>query len=125
MRTLLARRLRQNRTDAERKLWSRLRRKQLEGARFRQQVPIGAYIVDFFCPEILLIVELDGGQHGSDEDRKRDQWLEAEGYRILRFWNNDVLQNTDGVVLTIIGVVQSRLITPTPTRPPQGGGGFA
>jgi very-short-patch-repair endonuclease len=71
MRTLLARRLRQNRTDAERKLWSRLRRKQLEGARFRQQVPIGAYIVDFFCPEILLIVELDGGQHGSDEDRKR------------------------------------------------------
>ncbi len=123
MTTLLARRLRQNRTDAERKLWNRLRRKQLEGARFRQQVPIGRYIVDFFCPEAMLIVEVDGGQHAGERDLARYEWLTAEGYSVLRFWNNDVLQNADGVVLTILDALQRRLHTPTPARPPQGGGG--
>jgi very-short-patch-repair endonuclease len=92
MTTLLARRLRKNRTDAERKLWSRLRRKQLEGVRFRQQAPIGRFVVDFFCPEALLIVEVDGSQHLGEKDRARDEWLAAEGYRVLRFWNNDVVR---------------------------------
>jgi very-short-patch-repair endonuclease len=107
MTTLLAQRLRKNRTDAERKLWSRLRRKQLKGARFRQQAPIGRYIVDFFCPEALLIVEVDGSQHLSDKDRARDEWLTAEGYRVLRFWNNDVLKNTDDVVTAIFDALQA------------------
>ena len=123
MTTLFARQLRQNRTDAERKLWNRLRRKQLEGARFRQQTPIGRYIVDFFCPEALLIVEVDGSQHLGERDHMRDEWLTKEGYRVLRFWNNDVLKNTESVVAAIFNALQSRLITPTPTRPPRGGGG--
>jgi len=123
MRTFLARRLRQNLTDTERKLWNRLRRKQLEGARFRQQVPIGRFIVDFFCPEAMLIVEVDGGQHADEKDLARDEWLAAEGYCVLRFWNNDLLQNADGVVMKILDTVRRRSITPTPTRPPRGGGG--
>jgi len=99
----LARRLRKTPTDAEIRLWSRLRRKQLEGARFRRQQPIGPYVADFFCPEARLIVEVDGGQHAQDQirDAVRTRWLEGRGYRVLRFWNNDVLANTDGVVLAI------------------------
>ncbi len=108
MTTLLARQLRQNRTGAERKLWSRLRRKQLAGARFRQQVPVGRYIVDFFCPEAQLIIEVDGSQHSAKRDSTRDEWLAKEGYRVLRFWNNDVLKNIDGVVTTILDVLMSR-----------------
>jgi len=108
MTTLLARRLRKNRTDAECKLWSRLRRKQLEGVRFRQQAPIGRFVVDFLCPEALLIVEVDGSQHLGEKDRVRDEWLTGEGYRVLRFWNNDVLKNTDGVVTAIFDVLKVR-----------------
>ncbi|HUC60901.1 MAG TPA: endonuclease domain-containing protein [Alphaproteobacteria bacterium] len=98
-----ARRLRKTPTDAEIRLWSRLRRNQLDGFRFRRQQPIGAYVVDFFCPEARLIIEVDGGQHAIDEvrDAKRTQWLEGRGYRVLRFWNNDVLGNTDGALGTI------------------------
>ena len=88
-------------------------------------MPIGRFIVDFFCPEAMLIVEVDGGQHAHEKDLARDEWLTAEGYCVLRFWNNDVLQNADGVVLKILDAVRRRSITPTPTRPPQGGGGFA
>jgi len=77
-----------------------LRRKNLDGYRFRRQVPIGSYIVDFFCPGRQLIVELDGGQHSKQiaYDENRTQWLESRGYRVMRFWNNDVLTNTDGVL---------------------------
>jgi very-short-patch-repair endonuclease len=102
MRSTRARELRRNPTDAERHLWVRLRQKQLGGFRFRRQQPIGAYIVDFFCPEAALIIELDGGQHdGSDRDAARTKWLEERGYRVLRFWNNEALSNTDGVLLAI------------------------
>jgi very-short-patch-repair endonuclease len=75
----------------------------VEGLRFRRQHPIGKYIVDFVCLEKQLILEIDGGQHAIeiDKDRDRDQWLLAEGYRILRFWNNDVFENLPGVLETI------------------------
>lgn len=99
-----ARQLRRNATDAEIRLWSRLRRKQLAGFRFRRQHPLGSYIVDFFCPEARLIVEVDGGQHGEENahDARRTEWLEARGYRVARFWNNEVLSNTDGVLTAIL-----------------------
>ena len=104
MPSTFARQLRSAPTDAEIRLWSRLRRKQLDGFRFRRQQPIGPYIVDFFCPDAKLIVEVDGGQHNVEEekDARRTRWLEARGYRVIRFWNNDVLSNTDGVVLTVL-----------------------
>jgi very-short-patch-repair endonuclease len=81
----------------------RLRRKQLDGFRFRRQQPIGRYIVDFFCPDAKFIIEIDGGQHADQEqaDAQRTHWLEEKGYRVVRFWNNDVLANTDGVLLRI------------------------
>jgi len=81
----------------------RLRRKQLDGFRFRRQQPIGRYIVDFFCPETKLIVEIDGGQHEEQAkaDAERTRWLEEKGYRVVRFWNNDVLANTDEILLRI------------------------
>src|SRR5579863_525367 len=99
MAATIARKLRANSTDAEMRLWSRLRRKQLDGFRFRRQQPLGNYVVDFFCPEAKLIVEVDGGQHAeSASDDVRTRWLEARGDRIVRFWNNDVLANTEGVL---------------------------
>jgi very-short-patch-repair endonuclease len=98
-----ARDLRKSSTDAERRLWSRLRNKQLDGFRFRRQQPIGPYVVDFYCSDASLIVEVDGGQHDANQarDAVRTKWLEDQGYRVLRFWNNDVLANTEGVPLTI------------------------
>jgi very-short-patch-repair endonuclease len=97
-----ARRLRQNPTEAEIRLWSKLRLKQIGGHRFRRQVPIGPYIADFACLERRLVIEVDGGQHSeSGTDDVRTAWLERQGFRVLRFWNNDVLGNTDGV-LTVI-----------------------
>ncbi len=105
-----ARSLRKNPTDAERRLWGRLRRRQLEGCRFRRQAPIGRYIVDFVCFERKLIVEVDGGQHAWNEvgDEQRSAWLESEGFVVVRFWNNDVLENTDGVVATLIEALRAR-----------------
>src|SRR5689334_9555396 len=96
----LARRLRKASTDAERRLWSHLRRRQLDGFRFRRQQPIGVYVVDFFCPEARLIVESDGGQHAHSVDahERRTRWLRSPGYAVVRSWNNDVLQNTEGVL---------------------------
>lgn len=98
-----ARYLRKNQTEAEKRLWWSLRRKQLRGARFRRQAPIGPYIVDFFCPEAKLIIELDGGQHADAvaADTRRTAWLEARSYRVVRFWNNDVMENIDGVLEVI------------------------
>ncbi len=93
----IARKLRQSPTDAEARLWSRIRHKQLDGFRFRRQQPIGRYIVDFFCPEAGLIIEVDGGQHAEDTG-ERTRWPEGRGYRVIRFWNTDVLANTDGVL---------------------------
>jgi very-short-patch-repair endonuclease len=104
-----ARQLRQDATDAEQRLWSALRDRRLSGYRFRRQYPIGRYIADFACTRHRLIVEADGSQHAdSDADRARTAWLEGQGWRVLRFWNNDVLANTDGVVETILKELTNR-----------------
>jgi very-short-patch-repair endonuclease len=122
MPSTFARQLRSTPTDAEIRLWSRLRRKQLDGFRFRRQHPIGPYIVDFFCPEAKLIVEVDGGQHNVDEekDERRTRWLEERGYRVIRFWNNDALSNTDAAVLAVLEELRGGY--PLPTLPLKGGG---
>ena len=85
-------------TDAERKLWSALRDRQIDGLKFRRQHPIGPYVLDFLCEERLLAVELDGGQHTAEKDAARTAWLADHGVRVIRFWNNDVLTNLPGVV---------------------------
>ena len=98
----VARRLRANQTDAETVLWNRIRNRQVDGHKFARQIPIGAYICDFVCREKQLVIEVDGGQHAeSAADATRDRYLIAEGYRVLRFWNNDVLGNLEGVLITI------------------------
>jgi very-short-patch-repair endonuclease len=99
----LSRNLRKRQTDAENLIWRHLRRKQLKGLKFRRQHPIGKYIVDFVCLEKQLILEIDGGQHAikQGKDNERDDWLMAEGYQILRFWNNEVLENFPGFLETI------------------------
>lgn len=90
-------------TDAEKALWQRLRNGQFHGVRFRRQAVIGRFIADFASYEPKLVIELDGGQHAEQAsyDDKRSAWLAAEGFTVLRFWNNDVLANLDGVVATI------------------------
>ncbi|MCS3904077.1 very-short-patch-repair endonuclease [Methylohalomonas lacus] len=100
-----ARQLRSNPTDAERLLWRHLCRRQMHGVRFRRQQPIGPYIVDFISFEAGLIVEIDGGQHQEQVayDDKRSRWLERQGYRVLRYWNNEVLSNVDAVLTDIGG----------------------
>ena len=105
----LARRLRSRPTDAEIRLWSRLWRKQLDGFRFRRQHPMGPYVVDFFGPEANLVIEVDGGQHSDQaaKDDIRTNWIEARGYRIIRFWNNDVLANTEGVLRMILDALRA------------------
>ena len=102
-RVAFSRRLRRDATDAERRLWQALRSRQVGDAKFRRQRPVGPYIVDFVCLEHRLVVELDGGQHArnGESDRRRDAWLARQGYRMLRFWNNDVLDNTEGVLTRI------------------------
>jgi very-short-patch-repair endonuclease len=98
-----ARALRHNSTRAELLLWNKLRGRQLAGFKFVRQEPIGRYVVDFLCRELRLIVEVDGGQHAvSRTDSLRDQWLRDRNYRVLRFWNNDVLGNIEGVLETIL-----------------------
>ena len=100
--TKRARELRSRSTDAELKLWNRLRARALNGHKFVRQAPIGSFVVDFICRERRLIVEVDGGQHStSTADATRDKWLTDHRYRVLRFWNNDVLRNTEGVLETI------------------------
>jgi very-short-patch-repair endonuclease len=97
-----ARGLRRASTDAEQKLWAHLRNRQLRGAKFRREHPIGPYIADFFCLEAKLIVEVDGGGHATEAQRRADAaraaYLENCGYRVLRFWNNEVIGNIDGVL---------------------------
>ena len=94
----LARRLRKSSTFAERKLWKYLRSRSLSGFKFVRQEPIGPYVVDFVCREKRLIIEVDGGQHATDpRDVIRDRWLVDHRYRVLRFWNNEVLGNIEGV----------------------------
>ena len=103
-----ARDLRNAGTDAEFRLWQHLRLKQLGGCKFRRQVPVAGYIVDFLCPKMKLIVELDGGQHieRAAYDARRTRILEAEGYRVLRYWNDDVLVRTTGVLEDILRALE-------------------
>ncbi len=97
-----AKALRQNMTDAERLLWKHLRAHRFSGHKFRRQQPIGSYIVDFIHYGARLIVECDGGQHNDSQyDRRRDAWLEAQGFRVLRFWNHEILNKTESVLSTV------------------------
>jgi very-short-patch-repair endonuclease len=109
-------------TEAEKRMWFRLRAHRLDGASFRRQFPIGADIVDFVCLDSHLIGEIDGGQHAdSIRDRTRDAWLGSQGFTVLRFWNNDVLKNADGVIERIRDAL-SQLPPPSLTLPRKGGG---
>src|SRR5579872_6837754 len=102
LKTVRARRLRRLATDAETRLWHRLRSRQLKGHKFVRQEPIGSYTVDFVCRETRLVIEVDGGQHAdSAHDAVRDGWLADHNYRVLRFWNNDIFGNIEGVLETI------------------------
>jgi very-short-patch-repair endonuclease len=118
-----ARGLRRRQTDAERRIWARLRDRRLLGVKFSRQVPIGSYIVDFCCRELKLIVELDGGQHAVhvDYDAGRTAFLRALGYRVLRFWDNEALSNTNGVLQRIAEALSSA--GPSPRPSPQRGEG--
>ena len=98
-----AKRLRRDATEAEKRLWGALRNRQLADCKFVRQAPIGPYFADFCCRERGLIVEVDGGQHAeSDHDLRRDAFLRADGYRVMRFWNHDILTNREGVLEAIL-----------------------
>jgi very-short-patch-repair endonuclease len=123
-----ARRLRSDSTNAEAVLWRHLRQLDVKGSHFRRQAVIGSYIADFACLAARLIIEVDGSQHGTDDGKRRDdartRWLNAEGYRVLRFWNSDVMSKPKSVMEAI-----HRALEVTPPRlpsagdpPPQGGG---
>src|SRR5271166_24615 len=105
-------------TEAEKRLWQMLRLRQTEGSRFRRQVPIGRFIADFVCHKARLIVEIDGGQYdpSSKSEASRTRFLEGEGYRVLRFWNNEVLANPDGAQTVIAEYL--RRVHPHPDPPP-------
>jgi very-short-patch-repair endonuclease len=117
-----ARALRREMTEAERRIWKLLRSRQLDGYRFRRQVPLGRYIADLVCHEVHVIVEVDGGHHdaASLAEAERSRFLRDEGYQLLRFWNNEVLANPEGVQATIIEHL--RRDHPHPTLPHPGGG---
>ncbi|MNN51859.1 hypothetical protein D3C81_1665210 [compost metagenome] len=109
-----ARRLRQNMTETERRLWSRLRGGQLNGLKFRRQHPLPPYIVDFYCEARQLVVELDGSQHNEVADRARTRFLEQQGLVVLRYWDHEVLQQIDAVLEAIVNMAEGRTLTPTP-----------
>ncbi len=111
-----AKTLRKNMTEVEKKLWNELRASRFENYKFRRQHPVGNYIVDFICQDEQLIIELDGGQHAEqqsyDQDQKRTNFLESSGYKVLRFWNNDITDNLDGVLETISQQLKAPELTP-------------
>ncbi|MGL3821342.1 endonuclease domain-containing protein [Sphingopyxis sp. R3-92] len=116
--TLRARKLRTEMTDAERKVWALLRAA-FPDQRFRRQVPIRQYIVDFASHRARLVVEIDGGQHNGEIDAPRTAIIEADGYRVIRFWNNDVLSNIDGVATLLANALTES--SPPPNPPPSRG----
>lgn len=120
-----ARRLRRGMTDAERLLWRELRHKQVKGLKFRRQHPVGSYICDFVCIEADLVIEVDGGQHAErrDSDEARTAWLNSQGFRVLRFWNNEILHDIDAVRQAIWSALQQGRADPTNPVPPPGQGG--
>jgi very-short-patch-repair endonuclease len=102
-----ARELRAATTDAERRLWSILRDRQLGGCKFRRRHPIGPFFADFACVERIMVIEADGGQHAdSDADERRTAWLEGQGWRVIRFWNNKILGNLEGVARIILDALE-------------------
>ncbi|RWM21177.1 MAG: endonuclease domain-containing protein [Mesorhizobium sp.] len=108
-----ARAMRREATEAEDRLWQELRGRRLDRIKFRRQVPIGRFVADFLCAESRLIVEIDGSQHAdSRRDRERDVELKARGFRVLRFWNDDVLRDLDAVCDTIIAYVRDESLQP-------------
>ena len=112
-----AKQMRRKMPDAEFKLWCELRNGGLDGLKFRRQHPIGNYIVDFFCAEAKLIVEVDGEQHSTHvhkvADARRTKWLEAQGYRVVRFWTNEVMKELDGVCAAILAASRGEWRNPT------------
>ena len=114
-----ARRLRSNQTEAERQLWYRLRDRRLDGYKFRRQVALGRYVADFVCMSSRVIVEIDGGQHAQRRqyDAQRTRQLQNEGFAVLRFWNNEVMQNLDGVLCVLVKVLAERARARTLTLP--------
>jgi very-short-patch-repair endonuclease len=115
--TARSRELRLNATEAERRLWARLSARQVAGTRFNRQFPIGPFVCDFVSRTAKLIIEVDGGQHANraEADASRTAYLKIKGYRVIRFWNNDVLENTDGVVQAIERVLLDNP-SPNPSR---------
>jgi very-short-patch-repair endonuclease len=117
--TVRARSLRSNMTDAERKLWFALRDRRFANFKFRRQVPVGPFIADLICYHARVVIEVDGGQHSeSPRDEQRDRWLAANDFFVLRFWNNEVLSNLEGVMTKLLDILRKR--TPHPARAARG-----
>ena len=119
-----ARALRKQMTDAERLLWSYLRNRELGGWKFRRQYPVGPFIVDFICPEKNIVIEVDGGQHGENQelDEERSAYLNKMGYKVFRFWNNEVLQETEAVLDSIFAILtKEKQNSPSPQPSPPSG----
>jgi len=119
--TMRSRELRLNATDAERKLWAQLSARKIAGVRFNRQFPVGPFICDFVSRSAKLIIEVDGGQHAADveKDQARTAYLQSQDYRVIRFWNNDVLERIDGVVSEIERVLAD-MPSPDPSRKREG-----
>ena len=115
----IAKHLRRQGTEGEKLLWNHMRTKQVHGLKFRRQEPIGKYIVDFVCYKRNLVIELDGGQHAEQKqrDNERDNWLASQGFNVLRFWDNEVLTNIEGVLEVI-----RKITSPSPNPSRQGRG---
>ncbi len=112
-----AKHLRREMTPQENILWNRIRNRQLSNFKFRKQQPLGPYIADFVCQEMKLVVEADGSQHSdSGHDARRDKWMEERGYTVLRFWNNEINENLEGVLTAILDALSQH---PSPTSPKQ------
>ena len=125
--TARARKLRSNLTEAETRLWRALRRNQLDGLNFRRQHAIGAFTLDFYCPSLRLAVEVDGGQHAAQRkqaDALRARFLSERNIAVIRYWNNDIFDNLQGVLSDLVAHIERRAreITPSPTLPLSGGG---
>jgi very-short-patch-repair endonuclease len=120
-----ARELRSRMTNAEQRLWNAVRNRKLHGFKFRRQFPLGRYVVDFVCLDRSLVIEVDGGQHSEQTRHKRErtEWLERHGWRILRFWNNEVQENFAGVLETILVALGEVGASPHPDPLPQAGEG--
>jgi very-short-patch-repair endonuclease len=110
-----AKRLRKCETDAEKRLWYHLRAKRFQGMKWRRQHPLPPYVMDFYCHAAMLVIELDGGQHGARQDSTRTAFLESLGLQVLRFWDNQVLSETNAVLELIFTAMRARTLSPGPS----------